>query len=183
MGILLVSLDLRLALLLHLVDQLEELGLLTADIVHTLLVVVAILSHQLVNWDLHGLSIDLALGVVPVDIDELLVDVEDNLPNLLVSWLVGVELELLGHLGDLVLDVLVVVLILDGEHLSTVSHIVGEADRSVDQIVRVALESLENLLADMLASEDEVVSSMVIVVSRSFSHLLSLSSIWISFLQ
>ena len=48
-----------------------------------------------------------------------------------------------------------------------VRRLTSEADRPVDELVRVVLEALKDLLADDFAAVDEVVSTMMVVVRLS----------------
>mmetsp|Transcript_6158 Transcript_6158/g.9915 ORF Transcript_6158/g.9915 Transcript_6158/m.9915 type:complete len:738 (+) Transcript_6158:325-2538(+) len=165
-GVFFAGLDLRVALLLHLADALEEL-LFLAFFRVPLAVLLVHVAHLSLGDEVHAVDLvwlaeDLALLVVIIDEDETLGDVELGLADLFVGRLALVELELLSHLlniiiaaVDLVFDVVVLVHV--DHHVGVVSH------AAVDELVLSTLEALEGLVADQLLSIDEPVLVAVVV--------------------
>lgn len=99
-----------------------------------------------------------------VDEDFVLVDIENSLSDLFLSWLVWIELELLCHLSDTVSLCLLIVLVFNGEGVLVEGTFSVEVDTPVDELVWVALETLQSFLTNDFATIDKVVTSVMVVI-------------------
>ena len=113
--LLLLRVDLLVAVHLQLVVLFLDLLLLGLLLVLVIDVVDVGVADQVVTIPLLVARRDLAFLIVVVDVDLLLLDVELRLLDLIGGWQVRIELELLGHLVDE--HVLVVVVLLEAQRL------------------------------------------------------------------
>jgi hypothetical protein len=165
-GLLLMSLDLGMALLLHLTDLVEELLLLVLIVIFLSILFVHVshltLADKISSIDLFRLSEDLSLLVMVVNEHKVLLNVELCLSNLKGSILLLVQLKLLSHLFDKV--ELGISSIFDVKMLCLVNCLIRIiSDTSVDELVLSALVSFKDLSTNLLLSIDETIRVSVMV--------------------
>lgn len=164
-GVFVLGLDQGVALLLHFVNHFIELLLLSLfHVLDTISLVIILLAlrDQILSVNFNWLFEDLAFLIMVIYIVDILVDIEHSLLNLVLGIFLRVKFELLGHLVDV--QLLAVGLVIDILVQTCVNYLVPVVGHTaVDQFVLSALVSLECLPADLLFSVDEAILVSVVV--------------------